>query len=371
MSSAYYPQTDGQLERTIQTLEDLLRTCVLDHLGVWDDVLSLVEFTYNNSFQSSIDMAPFKALYGRKCRTPLCWFKDGETVLTGPELVQQTTEKVRLIQERLKAAQSRQKSYADHRRRPLEFAVGDNVFLRLNRTTGVGRVVRPKKLSPKFIGPYQVLRHIGPVAYEIALPPQLANLHLVFHVSQLRKYVPDPSHVLEIEDIQVREDRSVEMQLVNIVEGITKTLRGKSIRLVKVVWDKRTGDSTWERDEVMKELYPHLFSNLTHSLAHPPSLPRSPSFPSSSRSDSLPPSPSLAFLLRHSLSPSLPRSVTLSVPRSLAPSLSQSLAPSPSLPRPRSVAPSPSLPRPRSLAPRSRDLAPSLSLPLLRHSCFP
>ncbi|XP_052724038.1 uncharacterized protein LOC128193889 [Vigna angularis] len=125
---------------------------------------------------------------------------------------------------------------------------------------GVGRALRSRKLSPKFIGPYQILRRIGPVAYEIALPLQLANLHSVFHVSQLRKYVPDPSHILEIEDIQIREDLSVEVQPVCIEDTKTKELRGKTINLVRVVWDRRTCDSTWELEEEMKQLYPQLFS---------------------------------------------------------------------------------------------------------------
>ena len=156
----------------------------------------------------------------------------------------QTTEKVKLIQERMKASQRRQKSYADQRRRPLEFAPGDQVFLRISPITGVGKVIRSRKLSPKFIGPYQILRRIGPVAYEITLPPQLANLHSVFHVSQLRKYVPDPSHVLEMEDLWIRGDLSVEVQPVGLSDSQTRQLRRKSISLVQVIWDKRTGDST-------------------------------------------------------------------------------------------------------------------------------
>jgi len=103
MSSAYHPQTDGQSERTIQSLKDMLRSCVLDHLGSWSEVSPLVEFTDNNSYHSSIGMAPYEALYGRRCRTPLCWYQDGETVAVGPELLQQTIEKVKLIQERMKA----------------------------------------------------------------------------------------------------------------------------------------------------------------------------------------------------------------------------------------------------------------------------
>jgi len=116
----------------------------------------------------------------------------------------------------MKSSQSRQKSYADQRRKPLEFAVGDHVFMRVNPTKGVGRTIKSRKLSPKFVGPYQILRKIGPVAYEIALPPQLANLHNVFHVSQLRKYVSDSSHVLEMDEVHIRDNLSFEAQPVRI-----------------------------------------------------------------------------------------------------------------------------------------------------------
>ena len=235
MSSAYHPQTDGQSERTIQSLEDLLRTCILDHLGAWDEVLALIEFAYNNSFHASIGMALYEALYGRRCRTPLCWYQDGEAVLVGPELLEQTTEKVRMVRNIMQASQSMQKAYADRRRRPLEFAAGDHVFLRVTRTTGVGRALYSRKLSHKFLGPYQITRRIGPVAYEIALPPQLANLHPVFHVSQLRKYVFDPAHVLEAEDIQIREDLTIEVPPIALEESKVEERRGKTVSLVKVI----------------------------------------------------------------------------------------------------------------------------------------
>jgi len=216
MSSAYHSQTDRQSERTIQSLEDLLRTCVLDHMGGWDEVLPLVEFTYNNNYHASIGMAPYKAFYGRRCRTPLCWYQEGEAVLLGPELLRQTSEKVSKIRDRMKASLSRQKSYADRRRRPLVFSAGDHVFLRVTPTTGVGKAIRSRKLSPKFIRPYQVPKRIGPVAYEITLPLQLANLNYVFHVSQLRKYVSDASHVLEMKDLPIREDLTVDVQPIAI-----------------------------------------------------------------------------------------------------------------------------------------------------------
>ena len=259
MSSAYHPQTDGQSERTIQSLEDLLRTCVLDHLGTWSDVLPLVEFTYNNSYHSSIGMAPYEALYGRRCRTPLCWQQDGESVVLGPEFLQQTTEKVRIIQDRMRATQSRQKSYADKRRRPLEFEAGDHVFLKVTPTAGIGRALNSRMLTPRFIDPYQITRRIKPVAYEIALSPHLANLHNVFHVSHLRKYVVDPTHVLEQDDVQVRENLTLGVGSVRILDSQVKQLRGKEIQTVKVLWDEATQEMTWEMEDLMRKSYPLLF----------------------------------------------------------------------------------------------------------------
>ena len=131
MSTAFHPNTYGQSERTIQVLEDMLQACVLDHKGSWEKHLPLVEFAYNNSYQASIQMAPYEALYGRPCRSPLCWTKVGESSITGLDLIRDTSEKVSLIRQRLLTAQSRQKSYADVQRRPLEFEVGDPVFLKV------------------------------------------------------------------------------------------------------------------------------------------------------------------------------------------------------------------------------------------------
>ena len=262
LSSAYHPQTDGQTERTIQSLEDLLRSCVLEQGGSWDTYLPLIEFTYNNSFHSSIGMAPFEALYGRKCRTPICWYETGESVVLGPELVRETTEKVKLIREKMKASQSRQKSYHDKRRKDLEFSAGDHVFLRVTPVTGVGRALKSKKLTPRFIGPYQILDRVGKVAYRVALPPNLSNLHDVFHVSQLRKYVPDPSHVVQMDDVQVRDNLTVETKPIRIDAREVKVLRGKEIELVKVVWLGAAGESmTWELESKMKDSYPELFDS--------------------------------------------------------------------------------------------------------------
>ena len=138
-STAFHPQTDGQSERTIQTLEDMLRACVLDRTTSWENSLSLIEFTYNNSWHSTIKMAPFEALYGRKCRSPICWDENADKILLGPELVERTAAEVALIRQRMLTAQSRQKSYADLRRKTVEFAVGEKVFVRVSPSKGVFR----------------------------------------------------------------------------------------------------------------------------------------------------------------------------------------------------------------------------------------
>ncbi|GJV54446.1 putative reverse transcriptase domain-containing protein [Tanacetum coccineum] len=137
MSTAYHPETDGQSERTIQTLEDMLRACVIDFGKGWVKHLPLAEFSYNNSYHASIKAAPYEALYGRKCRSPVCWAEVGEAQLTGPELIQETTEKIVLIKQRMQAAQDRQKSYADRKRKPMEFEVGDRVMLKVSPWKGV------------------------------------------------------------------------------------------------------------------------------------------------------------------------------------------------------------------------------------------
>ncbi|KAH9685255.1 Endonuclease [Citrus sinensis] len=259
-STAFHPQTDGQSERTIQTLEDMLRACVMEFKGNWDNYLPLMEFAYNNSYQASIEMAPYEALYSRKCRTPVCWDEVGERRLFGPELVQDTNEKIQLIRDRLKVAQDRQKSYADKRRRELEFEVGDRVFIRISPWKGVLRFGKRGKLSPRYIGPYEIVERIGPLAYRLALPPELSRIHDVFHVSMLRKYIYDPSHVLSKQPIQLKEDLTYEEEPVEILEEKHQVLRSKTIPLVKVRWKNHTKEeATWEREDLVRAQYPYLF----------------------------------------------------------------------------------------------------------------
>ena len=151
-------------------------------------------------------MAPYEALYGRPCRSPICWTKVGESSIIGPDLIRDTSNKVSLIRQRLLTAQSRQKSYADVRRRPLEFEVGDHVFLKVMPKRGVVRFGKRGKLSQRFVGPFEILERVGTVAYRLALPPIMSGVHEVFHVSMLRRYTSDPAHVVDWEEIVVDTD---------------------------------------------------------------------------------------------------------------------------------------------------------------------
>ncbi|KAL5578327.1 hypothetical protein UlMin_020026 [Ulmus minor] len=214
-STAFHPQTDGQSERTIQTLEDM------------------------------------------KCRSPIHWDEVGERKLLGPEIVQKTVDIVEKIRQRMKTAQSRQKSYADRRRKPLEFAIGDKVFLKVAPMKGVMRFGKRGKLSPRFVGPFEILERIGDLAYRVALPPAMSGIHNVFHVSMLRKYTPDPSHVLSYDTLDLRQDLTFEELPVKILDREEKELRRKKIRLVKVLWrNHEVEEATWEREDEMRAKYP-------------------------------------------------------------------------------------------------------------------
>jgi hypothetical protein len=262
-STASHPQTDGQSERVIQILEDMLRACVLDFGNKWVDHLAYAEFAYNNSFQTSIGMAPFEALYGRKCQSPLYWGRLGrdQSSLEAMDL-EGSRQKVQLIKERLLAAQSRQKSYADNRRRDLEFAEGEHVFLKLSPRRNLGDH-RLKKLQPRYVGPFPIVQRIGKVAYRLALPPELQGIHDVFHVSQLRQYLADPDHVVNDAEIELTTDLSYEERPIQILEFGNKELRQRKIPLVKVLWSHHPiRDATWETESKMRQTYPELFEGM-------------------------------------------------------------------------------------------------------------
>ena len=158
---------------------------MIDYEGSRDRRIPLVEFVYNNIFQSSIGMAPYDALYGRKCRTLLCWMKLNENKVIGPDLIQETEEKVKMIREILKVANDRQKSYADMKRKDIRYEIGEKVFLKVSPWKKGMRFRKKDKLSPRFIGPHEMIEKVGPVAYRLSLPPDLEKIHNVFHVSML------------------------------------------------------------------------------------------------------------------------------------------------------------------------------------------
>jgi hypothetical protein len=195
----------------------MLRACVLTYGKDWEQSLPYAEFSYNNSYQASLGMSPFEALYGRKCRTPLMWSEVGERALVGPALIKEAEERVVEIREKLKAAQSRQKSYSDKKRREVSFNLGDFVYLKVSPIRGTRRFQVHGKLAPRYIGPYRVQKKIGAVAYCIELPETMADIHPVFHVSQQRRClrVPEKERVPE-EEIALQTNLRYQEVLVKI-----------------------------------------------------------------------------------------------------------------------------------------------------------
>ena len=228
--------------------------------GSWDNHLPLIEFSYKNSYHTSIRAAPFKALYGRKCRTPVCWAEVGDVQLSGPEIVFETTDKIVQIRDRLKAARDRQKSYVDKRRKPLKFEVGDKVLLKVTPWKGVMRFGKKGKLSPRYIGPFEIIECVGTVAYKLNLPEELSGIHNVFHICNLKKCLADESLVIPHTDVHIEEILKFVEKPVSIEDRQVKKLRRKHVPIVKVKWDARRGpEYTSEVESIMKEKYPYLF----------------------------------------------------------------------------------------------------------------
>ncbi|GKC28457.1 putative reverse transcriptase domain-containing protein [Tanacetum coccineum] len=205
ISTTYHPETDGQSKRTIQTLEDMFRACVIDFEKGWERHLPLVEFSYNNTYHASIKATPFEALYGRKCRSPVCWAEVGYVQLTGPEIIHETTEKI-------------------------------------------------------------ILDRVGPVAYKLELPEELSNIHSTFHVSNLKKCLSDESLVIPMKELWLDDKLNFVEEPVEIMDREVKQLRQSRIPIVKVRWNSKRGPKfTWEREDQIRPKYPHLFSNITPS----------------------------------------------------------------------------------------------------------
>ncbi|GKB36277.1 hypothetical protein Tco_0881219 [Tanacetum coccineum] len=241
LSTAYHPETNGQSERTIQSLEDMLRACAIDFGGNWDTHLPLVEISYKNSYHTSVKCAPFEALYGKKCRMPIAWAEVGESHLIGPEIIQETTDKIVQIKERLKTARDRLKSYVDNRRKPLEFSVGDKVLLKVSPWKGVVHFGKRSKLSQRYVGPFEVVERVGPVAYRLCLPQELVGIHDTFHVSNLKKCLADVNLHVPLEEIRIDDKLCLVEEPIEIMDRKVKNLKRSWIPIVKVLWNSRRG----------------------------------------------------------------------------------------------------------------------------------
>lgn len=237
------------------------------HSGnAWDTHLLLVEFSYNNSYHTSIKAAPFEALYGHKYRSPICWAEvghtqlgkkyAGDTLLTGPEVIHETKEKIVQIKERLKAARTRQKRYADITRKRLEFKVGDRVLLKVAPWKGVIRFRKRGKLNPHYIGPFKILARVGLVAYKLKLPQECSKVHDTFHVCNLKKCLSDENLVISLDEIQVNTKIHFVEESIEIMDREIKRLKQSRISIVKVRWNCHIGpEFTWGHEDQMKQKY--------------------------------------------------------------------------------------------------------------------
>jgi hypothetical protein len=235
----------------------MLRAYVLEFPQKWDDCLPLAEFLYNNSYQESIKMTPFEALYGRRCRTPLNWSEPGERSFFRPDMVKETEEKVQRIIHNLKEAQARQKSYADKRRKPLYFLVRDYVYLKVSPMKGISRFRVKGKLAPWYIGSFPVLEQCGPVAYRLQLPKTLSAVHNVFHVSQFKKCLRVLDQTIEVMDVALEPDLTYSEHPIRVLDQKDRITRRKTLKFYKIQWNQHTEDeATWDSQDFLDKNFP-------------------------------------------------------------------------------------------------------------------
>ncbi|GJY59838.1 putative reverse transcriptase domain-containing protein [Tanacetum coccineum] len=239
MSIAYHLQTDGQSERTIQTLEDMLCACVINFGKGWVNHLPLVKFSYNNSYHASIKVAPFEALYGQKCHSPICYAE---------------------------AARDRQRTYSNLKHKPMEFQVGDRVMLKVSPWKGVVHFDKWGKLNLRYVGPFKVLERVRDNAYKLDLPEELSRVHNTFHISNLKKCYTDKPLVVPLDGLHIDEKFHFVKEPVEIMDRELKWLRQSCVPIVKVRWNSRLGpEFTWECKDQIRKKYPHLFTTTAPS----------------------------------------------------------------------------------------------------------
>nr|GEV40600.1 putative reverse transcriptase domain-containing protein [Tanacetum cinerariifolium] len=187
-----------------------------------------------------------------------------ESKIIGPEIIQETTDKVVQIKERLKTARDRQRSYADHRRKPLEFSVGDKVLLKVSPRKGVVHFVKKSKLSQRYVGPFEIVERVGPIAYRLCLPQELVGVHDTFYVSNIKKYLADVNLHVPLEEVKIDDKLRFIEEPIQIMDREVKKLKRIWIPIVKVCWNSRRGpELTWEREDEMKRKYPQLLASAT------------------------------------------------------------------------------------------------------------
>nr|GEW14984.1 putative reverse transcriptase domain-containing protein [Tanacetum cinerariifolium] len=273
MSTAYHPKTDGQSERTIQTLEDMLRACAINFGKVWVNHLPLVKFSYNNNYHASIKAPPFEALYGRKCRSLICWTEVGEAQILGPELIQETIEKIVQIKQRMQAARDRQKSYANLKQ---ELSRVHNPFHVSNLKKCHADEPLPVPLDglhfddklhfvekPVEIVDCEVkrLKRSRISLVKLDLPEELSKVHNTFHVSNLKKCHANEPLAVPLDGLHFDDKLKFVEEPVEIMDREFKRLKRSQIPLVKVQWNSKRGpEFTWEREEQFRKKYPHLFA---------------------------------------------------------------------------------------------------------------
>ncbi|GJZ07666.1 hypothetical protein Tco_0541459, partial [Tanacetum coccineum] len=219
-------------------------------------------------YHASIKAASFEALYGRKCQSPVCWAEVGDAQLIGPEFIHETTKKIVQIKQRIQAARDRQKSYADVRRKPLEFQVGDRVMLKVSPWKGVVHFGKRGKLNPRYIRPFKVLAKVGTVAYRLKLPQQLSRVHITFHVSNLKKCLSDEPLAVLLDEIHIDDKLCFVEEPVEIMDREVKRLKQSRIPIIKVQWNSRRGpEFTWEREDQFRKKYLHLFTKTAPSTS--------------------------------------------------------------------------------------------------------
>jgi hypothetical protein len=229
----------------------MLQACVLEFPQKWDECLPLAEFSYNNSYQESIKMAPFEALYGRRCRTPL-----------KPDMVKETEEKVQRIIHNLKQAQARQKNYADKRRQPLVFQVNDHVYLKVSPMKGVNRFRVKGKLAPRYIGPFLILERYGPVAYRLQLPETLSAVHNMFLGSQLKKCLRVPDRTIDVVDVVLEPDLTYSEHPIRVLDQKDRITQKRTLKFYKVQWNQHTEDeATWETQDFLEKNFPRFLAS--------------------------------------------------------------------------------------------------------------